>query len=158
MLQVVREAGSKKSQRAPLPPVGPPCVLVAQAVPASWSTPHSAGRKAHDDRVKNCRPVALLSVLKRTKYWCSSFIQMKLAYNIYLYNTVHAISITALSYKHTLLCYHKRLTLGYICGRIVHPLSSLSPSFGMSRVICSSSNITSWSGPTLASAYLASIA
>ena len=54
----------------------------------------------------------------------------------------------------------QRLTPGWVCGVIVHPHSSTRPSFGMSRVICSSSNITSWSGPTLAatSAYLASIA
>ena len=52
------------------------------------------------------------------------------------------------------------LTPGYVCGVMVHPLSSTIPSSGISRVICSSSNITSWSGPTVAAAsvYLASIA
>ena len=68
--------------------------------------------------------------------------------------------ICQLSYWHTHALSINRLAPGYVCGVIVHPLSSTTPSFGISRVILSLSNITSWSGPILAlvSAYLASTA
>jgi len=53
-----------------------------------------------------------------------------------------------------------RLTRGYVCGVIVHPFSSTSPSFGIPRVILSPSNTTMWWELILApvSVYMASIA
>ena len=135
VVALLQEERSEKNWRDFLPQLAPLCVPVVQAASASHSTPHAADKRALDDQVQTYLPAVWWSVG-----------------NVKVYTLQILTLVTAV--------YSQRLTPGYVCGVIVHPLSSTSPSFGISRVICSSSNITSWSGPTLAatSVYLASIA
>ena len=152
VMAVMQEVESGRSWKVLLLPAAPPCAPAPQVAPAVQSTSHTTGRRALVGLEQTDLPAVLWSVWIKYKLSDSMIARHNLCSN----SKTSSCSLEMQLSKHSKIW----ITPGWVCGVIVHPLCSSSPSFGISRVIFSPSNTTSWSGPILVSAlaYLASTA